>query len=143
MPNNRTFTIPSLLELPHLAKELLTEFSDAKVWAFEGEMGAGKTTLIQAVLKELGIQNLEGSPTYSIVNVYDSEAGRAVFHFDLYRLNSLEEALDIGIEEMIYGEGLSLIEWPEIAKDLLPKETIWFKLSILEEKQIRTLIVSA
>lgn len=143
MQNSRTFSISSIHDLPELAKILLAEYSSAKVWAFEGEMGAGKTTLIQAVLNELGIQELEGSPTYSLVNVYDSKSSRPVYHFDLYRLNSLEEALDIGIEEMIYGDGLSLIEWPEIAKDLLPKETFWFKLSILEENQLRSLTVSA
>ncbi len=141
MPNKKTFVVPELTQLGDLAKTLIAEYEKAKVWAFEGEMGAGKTTLIQSILKEFGIVDPQGSPTYSLVNVYDTNEGRPVYHFDLYRLESLEEALDIGIEDMIYGDGLALIEWPEIAKDLLPEETIWFKLSILEENQNRVLIV--
>lgn len=141
MPNSISYTIPKVEQLSDLAKELIANYGDKKVWAFEGEMGAGKTTLIQSVLKELGIKELEGSPTYSLVNVYDTDSNRSIYHFDLYRLESLEEAIDIGIEDMIYSDGLSLIEWPEIAKDLLPGETIWFKLSILEENQNRVLKV--
>lgn len=141
MPNSISYTIPKVDQLSDLAEELIAKYGNKKVWAFEGEMGAGKTTLIQSVLKELGITELEGSPTYSLVNVYDTESGRSIYHFDLYRLESLEEALDIGIEDMIYSNGLSLIEWPEVAKNLLPDETIWFKLSILEENQNRVLKV--
>ncbi len=141
MQNSTTFPVPEVENLSILAGKLISQYDKAKVWAFEGEMGTGKTTLIQEILRKLGITNPEGSPTYSLVNVYYTPEGRPVYHFDLYRLESIEEALDIGIEEMIYDEGLSLIEWPEIAKDLLPKETIWFKLSILEDNQKRSLTV--
>ncbi len=141
MPNRKDYAIDNLHDLASVAEQLLREYGNAKVWAFEGEMGAGKTTLIQEVLKCLGVQNPEGSPTYSLVNVYDNIAERVVYHFDLYRLESAQEAMDIGLEDMLYDNGLCLIEWPEIIKDLLPKETIWFKLSILEDSQKRQLIV--
>lgn len=141
MPNSVEFQINELPELKSVAIQLLEKYGSNRVWAFEGQMGAGKTTLIQEVLRALGIEDLEGSPTYSLVNEYISEAGRPVFHFDLYRIENQEEAFNIGIEEMIYSEGLSLIEWPEIVKELLPMDTIWFKLSILEAGQTRLLSV--
>ncbi|MFA7272919.1 MAG: tRNA (adenosine(37)-N6)-threonylcarbamoyltransferase complex ATPase subunit type 1 TsaE [Crocinitomicaceae bacterium] len=141
MPNSIEFQINGLSELKLIAEQLLEKYGTNSVWAFEGQMGAGKTTLIQEVLRAMGIEDLEGSPTYSLVNEYISETGRPVFHFDLYRIENQEEAFNIGIEEMIYGEGLSLIEWPEIVKELLPMDTIWFKLSILEAGQTRLLSV--
>lgn len=141
MRNSITYSVPSISDLPELAKELIREFGSSKTWVFQGEMGAGKTTLIQAILQELGIEELEGSPTYSLVNEYSTPKGESVYHFDLYRLNKQQEALDIGIEEMLYNGGLALIEWPEIIEDLLPEETFWFKLSILEDNQKRSLTV--
>jgi len=141
MRNSKTFSVPSIADLPELAKELIRDFGDSKTWVFQGEMGAGKTTLIQAILCELGIGELEGSPTYSLVNEYITPKGESVYHFDLYRLNKPHEALDIGIEEMLYDGGLCLIEWPEIIEDLLPEETFWFNLSILDDNQKRSLTV--
>lgn len=132
MPNNVSIEMNDISELDFAAKKLLVDCYSAKVWAIEGEMGAGKTTLVQKVLEILGIDQREGSPTYSLVNEYLTKDGRDIYHFDLYRIENQEEALNIGLEEMIYGDGLSIIEWPEIVKDLLPKETIWIKLSTLE-----------
>ncbi|MDG1347299.1 MAG: tRNA (adenosine(37)-N6)-threonylcarbamoyltransferase complex ATPase subunit type 1 TsaE [Crocinitomicaceae bacterium] len=141
MRNSKTYSVPSIANLPELAKELIRDFGSSKTWVFQGEMGAGKTTLIKAILHELGIVGLEGSPTYSLVNEYSTSKGESVYHFDLYRLNKTREALDIGIEEMLYGGGLCLLEWPEIIEDLLPEETFWFKLSILDDNQKRSLTV--
>lgn len=139
MSNKISIEITHISKLKQVAEMLIGAYSNAKVWAFEGQMGVGKTTLIQEILKELGIKDLEGSPTYSLVNEYVDQNNRPVFHFDLYRIEDEEEALNIGIEEMIYGEGLSIIEWPEIVKDLLPNETIWFNLSILDDGKTRML----
>ena len=141
MSDNIEFQINELSELKSIAAELIEKYGTHPVWAFEGQMGVGKTTLIQEILRQLGIKDLEGSPTYSLVNEYISESGRPIFHFDLYRIGNQEEALNIGIEEMIYSSGLSLIEWPEIVKELLPIDTIWFKLTILEAGQTRLLSV--
>ncbi len=142
MPNSTSYTLPNLHGLSDFAAELIRLYGQSKVWAFRGEMGAGKTTLIQAILNNLGIQELNGSPTYSLVNVYETAHKEVVYHFDLYRLNLPQEALDIGIEDMLYGTGRCLIEWPEIIEDLLPDETIWFNLSILDDNQNRLLTVS-
>lgn len=120
-----TFHLTSLEEIPHVAKQFLDEYGHNSVFAFDGEMGAGKTTFISGLLNAMGIQELEGSPTYSLVNVYDSAMFGKIYHFDVYRLKNEEEAYDIGIEEMLYGGGVCFIEWPEKIANLLPDNTIW------------------
>lgn len=117
--------IKTLDDLPAAAKQFLDLAKGYNVFVFKAEMGAGKTTFILSLLKELGIDENEGSPTYSLVNTYNSPTHGQVFHFDLYRLKSQAEAFDIGIEEMIYGDAICFIEWPEKISDLLPDNTIW------------------
>jgi len=123
----------SINELPNVAKRFLDEFGHRTCFAFYAEMGSGKTTFISAVLKAMGVQDLEGSPTYSLVNVYESPAYGKVFHFDLFRLKSQIEAYDIGIEEMLYGGGVCFIEWPEKMLEMLPDNTIWVYLRVEED----------
>jgi tRNA threonylcarbamoyladenosine biosynthesis protein TsaE len=122
---NMTFHLSSIEDIPHVAQQFLEEFSHATVFAFDGAMGAGKTTFISGLLHAMGIRELEGSPTYSLVNVYDSTMFGKIYHFDVYRLKNEEEAYDIGIEEMLYGGGVCFIEWPEKIANLLPDNTIW------------------
>lgn len=141
MPSEKVIIIPSLADLPEIVRQIRLDFGNSKIWVFEGEMGAGKTTFIQELLRQIGVYEPEGSPTYSLVNVYDMPDGGRFCHLDLYRLNSAQEALDIGLEDMLYDGSSYLIEWPEIVKDWLPIETIWFKLSILEDNQKRQIIV--
>lgn len=131
--------INDISDLPGVAKHLIDHLDLNAVWAFEGEMGAGKTTLILEILKQLGVAGAEGSPTYSLVNEYRGGSGQSIYHFDMYRLNSLEEAMDIGVEEMIYDNNLCLVEWPKKVEELLPEETIWLYLSIHEETHSRIL----
>lgn len=119
------YHIQDIKEIPHIAQQFLEEFGHNKVFAFDGEMGVGKTTFISALLTAMGIADLEGSPTYSLVNVYDSKMFGKIYHFDVYRLKSEMEAYDIGIEEMLYGGGICFIEWPEKIANLLPDNTIW------------------
>ena len=134
--------IKSLEDLPSAAKTFLEETDNRKVFAFDGQMGAGKTTFIVSLLKAMGVEDIEGSPTYSLVNTYDSVAFGRINHFDLYRLNSEEEAFDIGIEEMLYCGDYCFIEWPSKIENLLPENTIWVSIRINEQNE-RTITIDS
>lgn len=99
---------------------------DYTVFAFEGEMGAGKTTFINALCRALGVEeDPTGSPTFSIVNEYRSDTtAELIYHFDLYRIEDLEQAFDIGIEDYLDSGALCLIEWPDRIDDILPSDTV-------------------
>ena len=133
-------TIPTIEDIPNAAIEFLDEVGHRKIFAFDAQMGAGKTTFILGLLKAMGVRDFEGSPTYSLVNVYDTEMYGKIYHFDLYRINDELEALDIGLEEMVYGDNICFIEWPEKVKDLLPHNTIWSYISV-DEVGSRTLTI--
>lgn len=120
--------IESLADLPSAAIEFLENIGDAKIIAFSAEMGSGKTTFITALLRAMGIKDVEGSPTYSLVNIYESEMYGSIHHFDLYRIEDEDEALDIGIEEMIYSDNFCFIEWPEKIASLLPDDILTVKI---------------
>ena len=108
---------------------------DSTVFAFRGEMGAGKTTFIKAVCEELGVEDVINSPTFAIVNEYRSRTGELIYHFDFYRINKLEEVFDFGYEDYFFSGALCFIEWPEKVEDLLPGDCINVYIS---EKEDRT-----
>ncbi|MBL6875513.1 MAG: tRNA (adenosine(37)-N6)-threonylcarbamoyltransferase complex ATPase subunit type 1 TsaE [Chitinophagales bacterium] len=112
------YTIHSLDELNILAKQLINQVKQERIILFEGEMGAGKTSLIKAICKEIGYSEDVTSPTYSIVNEYTNN-NILIYHFDLFRLKNLEEILDIGFEEYIDSTAICLVEWPDKAMDLI------------------------
>jgi tRNA threonylcarbamoyladenosine biosynthesis protein TsaE len=122
----------TLNDLPFAAKQLIDSLGNRKIVVFDGEMGAGKTTFVIAILKAMGIADPDGSPTYSIVNSYRSNYFGKVNHFDVYRLNSVEEALNIGIEEMLYGGDYCFIEWGSKIEELLPEDTVRVTISVNE-----------
>ena len=109
-------------DLPHAARQLLQMLRPNGVVAFYGEMGAGKTTLIRAICECLGVTDNVNSPTFSIVNEYRTGANGIVFHFDFYRIDKPEQALDFGYEEYVYSGNFCLMEWPEKIEPLLPDD---------------------
>lgn len=130
-PLNKMNTIPinNLNELPLVARKLFDFANGAKFFIFEGEMAAGKTTFIKAFCAILGVVEVVSSPTFSIVNEYESESG-LIYHFDFYRLKNLQEAYDIGYEEYFYSGNYCLIEWPSKVEDLLPEKYIKVEIEI-------------
>jgi len=124
--------INGLAGLPDVATKLLTFAGEEKIFLFDGEMGAGKTTFIKTFCKVLGVNDSVSSPTYSIVNEYVGKKN-AVYHFDFYRIKNIQEAYDLGYEEYFYGGGICLIEWPEKVEELLPNHYIKVEISILSE----------
>lgn len=131
-----TFTINSLQELPDLAQEIISNFQH-KIILFEGEMGAGKTTLIKEIIAQMGSDDETSSPTFSIVNEYETQMGK-VFHFDLYRLKSEMEAYDFGIEEYLDSGAYCFIEWPDKIESLIPEAHHLIKINA--ENNTRTVI---
>lgn len=108
-------------ELPEIAKRVLT-LSKSKTILFEGSMGVGKTTLIKEMCKELGVEEQAASPTFSIVNEYEGRLG-SIYHFDFYRINDPNEALDFGVEDYLYGDNWVFMEWPEKIQKFLPADS--------------------
>ena len=115
------WTLSSLAELPQVAGEFIQALGNRRVVVFQGKMGAGKTTFIKALCEQLGVCDMVNSPTFSIVNEYtDAEGQTLAYHFDLYRLKSVAEALDMGAEDYFYSGHYCFIEWPDVADALLP-----------------------
>lgn len=115
--------IDSLENIADAAKKFLAEAGDRRVFAFHGGMGAGKTTFIKALCSELGVTEVVASPTFAIVNEYMAQNGEPVYHFDLYRVKTMDEACDFGCEDYFYSGNYCFIEWPELVEPLLPDDT--------------------
>jgi tRNA threonylcarbamoyladenosine biosynthesis protein TsaE len=115
--------IDSLENIAEAAKKFLAEAGDRRVFAFHGGMGAGKTTFIKALCSELGVTEVVASPTFAIVNEYMAQNGEPVYHFDLYRVKTMDEACDFGCEDYFYSGSYCFIEWPELVEPLLPDDT--------------------
>jgi tRNA threonylcarbamoyladenosine biosynthesis protein TsaE len=130
----RTIPISSLQELDSAAAQFLELAGEHIVIAFSGEMGAGKTTFIQALCRRLGVQVEINSPTFSLVNEYFTPAGNSIFHFDLYRIETQEELFDMGYEEYFFSGALCFIEWPEKARNLIPDDALWVNIVIGENE---------
>ncbi len=128
--------VNSLTELNSVAKALFSFAAGEKIFIFEGEMGAGKTTFIKVFCEELGVKEVVSSPTFSIVNEYSAD-GNVIYHFDFYRIKNLEEAYDLGYEEYFYSGDICLIEWPERVAELLPYSYIKVTITALSPTQRR------
>ena len=118
-------------ELQEVARKLISNFGHIKVWCFDAEMGAGKTTLSKKICEELGVEDEMSSPTFSIVNEYETREGKTIYHFDFYRLEDIEEAYDIGVEDYLFSGNLCLLEWPAIIEPLLPDEYLQISIKLV------------
>jgi tRNA threonylcarbamoyladenosine biosynthesis protein TsaE len=126
-------------EIQNVAKEIIQLIGKFKVIAFSGDLGAGKTTMINTICHELGVKQHVTSPTYAIIQEY--QVGNVIiYHMDLYRIKSIDEAIDAGIEDCLYSGNLCLVEWPQKASSLFPKETVFISLQTLP-RNTRKLIV--
>lgn len=116
--------INSLETIDEAAKQFVLQMGDNTVFAFHGEMGAGKTTFIKAICEQLGVEDIITSPTFAIVNEYRSNTGELIYHFDFYRIKNETEAFDFGYEDYFYSGSICFIEWPQLVDSLLPKDTV-------------------
>ena len=119
-----TITIKSIDDIATAAQEFISQMGDNKIFAFYGSMGAGKTTFVKALCEAMGVTDTVNSPTFAIVNEYDTPSGRPIYHFDFYRIKRLAEVYDMGYEDYFYGRGLCFIEWPELVEEVLPGDAV-------------------
>lgn len=132
-----TYTLQTINEA---AKQFWQAAGEAKVFALHGNMGAGKTTLVHALCGVRGVKDVVGSPTFSLINEYRDAAGKTIYHLDLYRLETEEEAIRVGIEDCLYSGEICLVEWPEKAAHLFPDDTVQVNIELVDEKTRRLLI---
>ena len=128
-----------LQEIGTAALDFWRQFPTETIFAFHGEMGAGKTTFIHALCEAKGVTDTVGSPTFPIINEYASPSGN-IFHMDLYRLKDEEEAVRAGVEDVLYSGDLCLVEWPDRAPGIFPAGTIHLRITVID-RDIREIIV--
>jgi len=131
----------TLADLDEISRDILSNCTSRKI-AFHAGMGAGKTTLIKSLCKALKVIDVVKSPTFSIVNEYISESNRLVYHFDFYRLNNKQEAIDIGLETYFNDSSYCFVEWPSVIGDLLPSDFNSIYIEVEEEKRIIKLLLN-
>ncbi|MBQ7856186.1 MAG: tRNA (adenosine(37)-N6)-threonylcarbamoyltransferase complex ATPase subunit type 1 TsaE [Alistipes sp.] len=129
----KEIVIDSPKDLAQVAEEVIASLDGRSVVAFFGPMGAGKTTLISAIMEYLGSADTVTSPTFALVNQYYTASQEPVYHFDFYRINSLSEAFDMGYEEYFYSGDLCLVEWPERVEELLPEDVMVVRITPLAD----------
>ncbi len=133
MKKYHSISVPSLEHLPNAAQDFLKKINQPSIVTLTGDLGAGKTTFVKEVCASLGVVDIVNSPTFSIVNEYQTKGGDPVFHMDLYRLKNIEEAIDIGLEDYLYRNNWCFIEWPGVAAPILPPEVIQIQIKNIDE----------
>ncbi|HPW90328.1 MAG TPA: tRNA (adenosine(37)-N6)-threonylcarbamoyltransferase complex ATPase subunit type 1 TsaE [Paludibacteraceae bacterium] len=118
------FHISSIEQISEVARQFVSAMGKHKLFAFYGEMGAGKTTFIKVLCNELGVVDVVNSPTFAIVNDYETTLSEHIYHFDFYRLKTPQEALDFGVEDYFYSGHICFMEWPDQIGSLLPSESV-------------------
>jgi tRNA threonylcarbamoyladenosine biosynthesis protein TsaE len=133
--------VNSLEELPLAAKKILDESNSEKIFVFKGEMGSGKTTLIKELCLQIGVKSAMSSPTFSLINEYETNNGEVVYHFDFYRLEDEQEAFDYGYEDYFFSGNYCFIEWPEKIPNLIPDNYLLIEIEM--NLQIREMQVTS
>jgi len=131
-----TIDCDNLNQLPEVASKIIEFAGDSKIWLFQGDLGAGKTTLIKAIGDQFDVVDQISSPTFSLINEYLTEDDRQIFHFDFYRIESEKEAHNLGLEEYFDSGELCLIEWPERIPDLIPENYLKISIKFKSDKRI-------
>lgn len=129
--------IDNIESVANAATQFIAGMGERRLFAFYGEMGAGKTTFIAELSRQLGATEDSGSPTFSIVNEYTDREGNPIYHFDFYRLDSPADALEIGAEDYFYSGAVCLMEWPEKIGSLLPDEAVKVAIDVLPDGRRR------
>ena len=135
-----SFTIKNIEELKEVSNQIIELTSTNTVFCFYGNLGAGKTTLIKLICEKLNVTDSISSPTFPIINEYKTADNKIVYHIDLYRLKSVEEAMNIGIEDYLFSENLCFIEWPDNFESILPDNHI--KIKITKFDDYREIVIS-
>jgi tRNA threonylcarbamoyladenosine biosynthesis protein TsaE len=123
-----------LKNIGEIAEKFIENIDETRVFAFNGAMGAGKTTFIKAICEKLGVKEPVNSPTFSIINEYSTAYGQTVYHFDCYRINSVKDAVNLGAEDYFYSGSLCFIEWAENIIQILPQNTKNVDIQIIDTK---------
>jgi tRNA threonylcarbamoyladenosine biosynthesis protein TsaE len=132
--------VPNLDAIDSAAKEFISLIGSARIIAISGDMGAGKTTFIQALCRVLGVTQIVNSPTFALINEYFTFEGESVYHFDLYRIENPEELFDIGYEDYFFSGAYCFIEWPEKASALIPEEALQIEIKVIENETRQIII---
>lgn len=133
--------VEDIHDLPRAAEEIIEHFKRQSVVAFYGEMGAGKTTLIREIAAQMDVIDNVTSPTFALVNQYNTQQGDKIYHFDFYRINKIEEAYDLGYEEYFDSGNLCLVEWPEKIEPLLPPDALIINIEVDHKSEARIITI--
>jgi tRNA threonylcarbamoyladenosine biosynthesis protein TsaE len=126
--------VNSLNELPFVAKTFVSQIADRQVFAFFGQMGAGKTTFIKEICRQLGVNEEVTSPTFAIINEYLTDKNETIYHFDCYRINSPKDVKEINLEDYFYSGNLCFIEWAENILDFLPDNFVRIDIQLIDNE---------
>ena len=137
-----TINCKTITDLSAIAHTLLETHKNKRIFALRGQMGAGKTTFMQAIAKELNSTDIVTSPTFSIVNEYHTKNDERIYHFDFYRIKNLREAINIGLDEYLYSGSYCFIEWAENIEELLPQETVNIYITVNEQDLSREFLIT-
>ena len=138
----KIINVKNLEDLPRAASELLESLNGHTIIALHGTMGAGKTTLIREIASQMGVVDNVTSPTFAIVNQYNTADDSRIYHFDFYRIEKVEEAYDFGYEEYFFSGDLCFVEWPERIAELMPEDTLNITIELTEDNNERVITIS-